>query len=131
MTLHDRHWIYETELFRCTMFMLAFRYGNKTSFGVDERFAVQHNCCLVVLALSIVWCLVKSVMRSIRTFIPKQQFVIKALHLTNTVQFSLLVTTAVDLTACITTLCRSRSVLLTFCLSSKPEIIHIFCKFGK
>ena len=124
-------YLYETEVFRCIMFMLAFRYGNKTSFGVDERFAVQHNRCLIVLALSIVGHLVKSVMRSIRTFIPKQQLVIKALHLTNIIQFSLLVTTAVDLTACITTLCTSRLILHTFCLSSKPEIIHIFCKFGQ
>lgn len=82
--------VYETEVFRCIMLMLAFCYGNKTSFGVDERFAVQHNYCLIVLALCIVWHLVKSVMRSIRTVISKQQLVFKALHLTILFSFLLL-----------------------------------------
>ena len=82
--------IYETEVFRCIMLMLAFCYGNKTSFGGDERIAVQHNYCLIVLALCIVWHLVKSVMRSIRTVISKQQLVFKALHLTILFSFLLL-----------------------------------------
>ena len=68
-------------------------------------------------------------------FLLKQWFAAKALHLNNSVKFSLIITTAMDFTACSTC---SRSALhtcstyhLLFCvLFLKPEIVHIISNFS-